>query len=797
MGDPLGAAGSIIGIAAFGLKFATTLQTYIEAVADARESLRDIAFDVSATASALDQLHQLIKVDDNCKAIANDSGVQEAARLASKCKQVYTAVINLIAKAVGVLRDSDGEISIDALDAIDLNESTAVRLVQRLKWPFQEPRIRKHQEELRWLKISLLLHLRLMELAKTKMMAPAKSFSAREKEMALQANLAKLMSSKQAYATRIASERRRNKRIVRRKRGSTGTRSSASIEMKQSRSLSPKGKNPISRSPGTNGSRELSPSFTKGNNDFGVQNASTSKEPIDDVLTFSPLNQIPKPPQFKFKHPTNPTPNPMMFNNLLPRGDLFNTQEVGNSKAPGNNTGPSNPTRPISIFQHMANNPFTPSQTQHNMQIPTINTTNSHSGAQDNPPPINNNEDKEKGNSNGHTTEHPKNRHKLRFLRESFSLLPWTSHIFSKRGRNNFPHDHESQDLEAYLIEGDNFDPKSNPIRKLPFGHQQLTVMLKRVTKSQRGDVWTQYTSLTSAQRESVDRALLEAHRSSSRARTCVAISSGQPGGSHVVVFFSLGAPARPVHFRYNARYFQFAFELCRTWEGMASLIKPMLAIPNLDLLLQNGQLDLVGADDRLILPSTWSSAVHPGLSVSLVSKGFGLTAYQPRPLAFAPPQKERKRTALFGRGRRDVTEAIETHSPPSPPADSDAASVGDESTHMRAAGRQSTWQKALGYPQDVRGPPLFGQSGEWRLESAGLFGGGERGVDRIHPVVFGERGSAGEDEDEDTEDEEDEESDIIDFEEEEETARLGLEGLLGKWTNAVDASPDGEQHEG
>lgn len=170
MGDPLGAASSIIGVVAFGLKFATTLQTYIEAVSDARESLRDIAFDVSATASALDQLHHFIQADENGKVIANDSGVQEVARLASKCRQVYTAVIDLIAKAVGAPRDDDGEVLIDALDAIDLNESNARRLVQKLKWPFQEPRIKRHQEELRWLKISLLFHVQLMELAKTKIM---------------------------------------------------------------------------------------------------------------------------------------------------------------------------------------------------------------------------------------------------------------------------------------------------------------------------------------------------------------------------------------------------------------------------------------------------------------------------------------------------------------------------------------------------------------------------------------------------------------------------------------------------
>lgn len=168
MADPLGAAGSIVGIAAFGLKFATTLQTYVEAVADAHQSLKDIASDVSATASALEQLHEIINAssDANGKPIANDSGLQQVVQLASQCKQVYTAIIGLIAKAAGLLKDANGDVS---LDTLDLDSLKVTSLTRRLKWPFKELRIKKHQQELRWLKISLLLHLRVMELAKSKM----------------------------------------------------------------------------------------------------------------------------------------------------------------------------------------------------------------------------------------------------------------------------------------------------------------------------------------------------------------------------------------------------------------------------------------------------------------------------------------------------------------------------------------------------------------------------------------------------------------------------------------------------
>jgi hypothetical protein len=55
MAEALGAAGSIVGIVALGLQLATTLQTYVEAVIEVGERLRDIALDINSTASALKQ----------------------------------------------------------------------------------------------------------------------------------------------------------------------------------------------------------------------------------------------------------------------------------------------------------------------------------------------------------------------------------------------------------------------------------------------------------------------------------------------------------------------------------------------------------------------------------------------------------------------------------------------------------------------------------------------------------------------------------------------------------------------
>ena len=186
MAEALGAAGSIIGIAAFGLKSLTTVQAYVDAVSDAEHDLRNLVVEVGATASTLKQLHRFIvsdqavavvvstgktstdgggSADKKSIPVANDEAVRRAVQLATECKQVYTAILNLIAKDIGAQRDENGNIPLDSLDP-DAVKTTTLR---RLKWSFREPRVRKLREDLRWLKFSLMVQLQVMELGRLKL----------------------------------------------------------------------------------------------------------------------------------------------------------------------------------------------------------------------------------------------------------------------------------------------------------------------------------------------------------------------------------------------------------------------------------------------------------------------------------------------------------------------------------------------------------------------------------------------------------------------------------------------------
>ena len=154
----LGAAGSIIGIAGFGLQVATTLQTYVEATLEADDRIRDIANDISATASALQRLQVVIVRDDKLPQgrIFSVEGLKVVNTIASQCDAVFTRIVELLNKA-----GKPGGQLLNSERSKDLSLST----LNRLKWPWLEPKIARCRQELERLLLKLLLMLQISNLA--------------------------------------------------------------------------------------------------------------------------------------------------------------------------------------------------------------------------------------------------------------------------------------------------------------------------------------------------------------------------------------------------------------------------------------------------------------------------------------------------------------------------------------------------------------------------------------------------------------------------------------------------------
>jgi hypothetical protein len=165
----LGAASGVVGIVSFGLQLATTLQTYIETSLEADERLRAIAHDISATSSALQQLEIIIEIDQKSKRkVFSSAGLKGVTDTADQCDAVFRKVVGLLGGATKVeARNEDGSGGGGGEKGID-----AWRLgrMERLKWPWLEPRIERCRQELERLLLKLLVMLQVVTLGRHQMM---------------------------------------------------------------------------------------------------------------------------------------------------------------------------------------------------------------------------------------------------------------------------------------------------------------------------------------------------------------------------------------------------------------------------------------------------------------------------------------------------------------------------------------------------------------------------------------------------------------------------------------------------
>lgn len=156
---------SISGVVALGLQLSTSLHTYVEAVLEAKDRLRDVAIDISSTASTLKQLKALVDADANqTTKVFRDDGLNEVNSLSVSCGKAYSLIVVLLTKA-GTPR-ARGKITAESIDPLELKTSV---LTRHMRWHWLAPRIKRCQVQLRLFKTKLLLNLQLAQLAKVQL----------------------------------------------------------------------------------------------------------------------------------------------------------------------------------------------------------------------------------------------------------------------------------------------------------------------------------------------------------------------------------------------------------------------------------------------------------------------------------------------------------------------------------------------------------------------------------------------------------------------------------------------------
>lgn len=152
----IGLIGTIIGIASAGIKLSITLYTFSESISTASVEIKNIARDVSLTSSVLEELGANLKHDEQAK-LYSGSAVQTAKDVVRECESVFTEINAVVAKAMesaskGKGFKKGGKLALSALD--------------RLKWPFLQPKMEVLRSNLERLKSTLVLMLNVLTYAR-------------------------------------------------------------------------------------------------------------------------------------------------------------------------------------------------------------------------------------------------------------------------------------------------------------------------------------------------------------------------------------------------------------------------------------------------------------------------------------------------------------------------------------------------------------------------------------------------------------------------------------------------------
>ena len=152
----LGVIASVIQIAETGLRLSIKLYTFGEVIASADKSVISISKDVSLTSSVLKELGQILDTDRKGNSrFLTQTAVKTAEDVVKECLEVFEEMESIIIKKLPNLKTSGLE-----------KASKATVILERLKWPYLQPKLQLLQSNLDRLKSTILLMLNVITYAR-------------------------------------------------------------------------------------------------------------------------------------------------------------------------------------------------------------------------------------------------------------------------------------------------------------------------------------------------------------------------------------------------------------------------------------------------------------------------------------------------------------------------------------------------------------------------------------------------------------------------------------------------------
>lgn len=144
----LGVVASVAQLADYGFKLSLKLYTFSSAVSTASTSIRTLSSDVSLTSTVLQELCHIIRSDDSH--VVSNSAIEATSQTVKSCLEVFAELEDVLDKSLG--RMEEGRKGKAALE--------------KLKWPFKQPRMELLRSNLDRLKASLTLMLQVLTYAR-------------------------------------------------------------------------------------------------------------------------------------------------------------------------------------------------------------------------------------------------------------------------------------------------------------------------------------------------------------------------------------------------------------------------------------------------------------------------------------------------------------------------------------------------------------------------------------------------------------------------------------------------------
>ena len=149
----LGIAASILQIAGTGVRLSLKLYTFGEVVSTADKSVISISKDVSLTSSVLEELGQMLDKDRHMR-VCSQTALETADGIVKECLEVFEGMDKMLVKKLPHLGPGNGE-----------KAKRAMVLLEKLKWPYLQPKMELMRTNLERLKSTLNLMLNVITLA--------------------------------------------------------------------------------------------------------------------------------------------------------------------------------------------------------------------------------------------------------------------------------------------------------------------------------------------------------------------------------------------------------------------------------------------------------------------------------------------------------------------------------------------------------------------------------------------------------------------------------------------------------